>query len=38
VVSIVVIGEALKDAAKQVEKGFPVAYAFAKHPDAFLTS
>jgi type IV pilus assembly protein PilC len=30
-----VIAEALKDAAKQVEKGFPVAFAFAKHPDAF---
>lgn len=30
-----VISEALKDAAKQVEKGFPVAYAFAKHPEAF---
>ena len=35
VASNVVIGDALKDAAKQVEKGFPVAYSFAKHPDAF---
>lgn len=31
----VVIADALKDVAKQVEKGFPVAYAFAKHPEAF---
>ena len=30
-----VISEALLDAAKQVEKGFPVAFAFARHPDAF---
>lgn len=35
VVGNAVIGDALKDAAKQVEKGFPVAYAFAKHPEAF---
>lgn len=35
VVGNVVISEALTDAAKQVEKGFPVAYAFAKHPEAF---
>ncbi len=35
VVGNVVISEALQDAAKQVEKGFPVAYAFAKHPEAF---
>jgi type IV pilus assembly protein PilC len=31
----VVIGDALRNAAKDVEKGFPVAYSFAKHPDAF---
>ncbi len=31
----VVIADALYDSAKKVEKGFPVAYAFAKHPDAF---
>ncbi len=31
----VVVGDALKDAAKKVEKGFPVAYSFPKHPDAF---
>jgi type IV pilus assembly protein PilC len=30
-----VISDALKDASKQVEKGFPVAFAFAKHADAF---
>lgn len=35
VVGNVVISDALKDVAKQVEKGFPVAYAFAKHPEAF---
>jgi type IV pilus assembly protein PilC len=35
VVDNVVLSEALVDAALQVEKGFPVAFAFAKHPDAF---
>lgn len=35
VVGNVIIADALKDAAKQVEKGFPVAYSFAKHPEAF---
>lgn len=35
VVGNVVIGDALKDAAKHVEKGFPIAYSFAKHPEAF---
>jgi len=30
-----VISEALLDAAKQIEKGFPVAFAFGRHPDAF---
>ena len=30
-----IISDALKDVAKQVEKGFPVAYSFAKHPEAF---
>lgn len=30
-----VISEALIDAAKQVEKGFPVTFAFGRHPDAF---
>jgi type IV pilus assembly protein PilC len=35
VVGNVIISDALKDAAKQVEKGFPVAFSFAKHPEAF---
>lgn len=35
VVNNSIISEALLDAATQVEKGFPVAFAFAKHPDAF---
>ena len=35
VVSNKTISEALLDAAKMVEKGFPVAFAFAKHPEAF---
>jgi len=30
-----IISEALKDASKQVEKGFPIAFSFARHPDAF---
>lgn len=35
VVGNAVIGNALKDVSAQVEKGFPVSFAFAKHPDAF---
>lgn len=35
VVNNVVIGNALKDVGKQVEKGFPVSFAFSKHPEAF---
>lgn len=35
VVNNVVISDALKDAAKQVEKGFPIAFAFGRHPEAF---
>ncbi len=31
----VVIKDALTDAARQVEKGFPIAFSFAKHPEAF---
>lgn len=31
----VVISSALKDITRQVERGFAVAYSFAKHPDAF---
>jgi type IV pilus assembly protein PilC len=30
-----VIGDALEDSARHVEKGFPLAYAFSKHPEAF---
>lgn len=35
IVTNIVISDSLKDVAKQVEKGFPVAYSFAKHPEAF---
>ena len=35
VVENTLISDALLDAANQVEKGFPVAYAFSKHPEAF---
>ena len=35
VVSNSIISDALRDAAKQVEKGFPVAFSFARHPEAF---
>ncbi|HLE48569.1 MAG TPA: type II secretion system F family protein [Patescibacteria group bacterium] len=35
VVSNSVISDALRDTAKMVEKGFPVAFAFAKHPESF---
>ena len=35
VISNVVISDALKDASKQVEKGFPIAFSFARHPEAF---
>ena len=35
VVPNAVISDALKDASKEIEKGFPVAYSFAKHPEAF---
>lgn len=30
-----IISDAVNDVANQVEKGFPIAYSFAKHPDAF---
>lgn len=30
-----VIADALRDASKQVEKGFPIAFAFGRHPEAF---
>lgn len=35
VVGNTVISDALRDAAKQVEKGFPIAFSFARHPEAF---
>lgn len=35
VVSNAVMSNALKDVSVQVEKGFPVSFAFAKHPEAF---
>ncbi len=34
-ISNLVISEALKDISVKIEKGFPVAFSFAKHPDAF---
>ena len=36
VIDNVTISNALKDVSTQVEKGFPVSFAFAKHPDVFL--
>ncbi len=35
VVSNSVISDALKDVSRQVEKGFPIAFSFARHPEAF---
>jgi type IV pilus assembly protein PilC len=35
VVGNAVMSSALKDVSQQVEKGFPVSFAFAKHPDVF---
>jgi len=35
IVKNTIMKDALKDVAAQVEKGFPVAYAFAKHDEAF---
>lgn len=35
VVSNSIMADALKDASKQVEKGFPISYSFARHPDVF---
>lgn len=35
VIGNILIVDALKDVQVQVEKGFPIAYSFAKHPDAF---
>lgn len=35
VITNVIIKDALVDAARQIEKGFPIAFSFAKHPEAF---
>lgn len=35
VVNNSIISDALLDAANQVEKGFPIAFAFSRHPEAF---
>lgn len=35
VIENIIIKDAVKDAARQIEKGFPIAYSFAKHPEAF---
>ena len=35
VVSNTVMSDALHDVAAQVEKGFPIAYSFGRHPEAF---
>jgi len=35
VVGNMVIAEALEDATNMVQKGFPIAFAFSKHPEAF---
>jgi type IV pilus assembly protein PilC len=35
VVGNTIISEAIKDVSHQVEKGFPISYAFARHPEAF---
>lgn len=31
----IIIQDALKDVGTQIEKGFPIAFSFAKHPEAF---
>lgn len=35
VVTNTIISDALRDAAKQIERGFPIAFSFARHPEAF---
>lgn len=35
VITNTIVSDALKDAAKQVEKGFPIAFSFSRHPEAF---
>lgn len=31
----IIVDDALKDCSNQIEKGFPVAFSFARHPEAF---
>ncbi len=35
VIGNVVVSDALTDVGRQVEKGFPISFAFSKHPEAF---
>ena len=35
VVSNTIISDAIRDAKEKIERGFPVAFSFAKHPEAF---
>ncbi len=35
VVGNTIISDALKDSAKQVERGFPISFSFSRHPEAF---
>lgn len=35
VIENVIISSALNDTASQIEKGFPIAFSFARHPEAF---
>lgn len=35
VIDNIIIADALRDVGGQIEKGFPIAFSFAKHPDAF---
>lgn len=35
VVNNSIISDALRSSAKEIERGFPIAYAFGRHPDAF---
>jgi type IV pilus assembly protein PilC len=35
VVNNSIVSDALRESAREVERGFPIAYAFGRHPDAF---
>lgn len=35
VITNIIISDALKDVGRQIEKGFPIAFSFAKHSEAF---